>query len=205
MLSPVESCPQPLPVPRIQLASAPKALQWTCAHPVVTIGTTVHKNMKTTVSTVSTMLPLSSERSESLRDHVANPFDGNSTRLLHFGGLQGLTSNSQPILMSTMCQATVANASATSRVQLCQPCFVTTPASTLPICFKTLNLCLFSGCLILTREAVFVRRPPCYIGDGGGQYANKLSLRVYNKLDPEITSVSYLTQCHRMFYLLVSW
>ena len=56
-----------------------------------------------------------------------------------------------------------------------RPSFVTTPASTLLICFKTMNLCLLSSGLILTQQAVFVHRPPCYIGDGRGQYANELS------------------------------
>ena len=68
--------PQPLPVPRIppSLASAPKALQWTCAV-LVSIGT-VHKNenpARPNDPNVLTM-PVSSE---SLRDqHLTNPFDG---------------------------------------------------------------------------------------------------------------------------------
>ena len=91
---------QAQPAPRIPLASAPKALQWTCAQVVSRGMTTPVSFWKSAPST-------------------PDEFDGNNTGVLHFAGPQGLTSeSSQPIPM-TMCQATVANASATSRVQLC--------------------------------------------------------------------------------------
>ena len=164
-------------------------------------------------------------------------------------------SSQQPIPMSTMCQATVANASATSRVQLCKksmhtvrtfkhqliscmvwrklrwnyctlladqnssetyleymggsrssmwlspqrPSFVTTPASTLLICFKIMNFCLFLD--PNTTGRLCAQATLLHWGWQGPIREWTFSMSTTNFIGK--SRVSPRTQCHRMFYLLV--
>ena len=83
--------PQPLPVPRIppSLASAPKALQWTCAV-LVSIGT-VHKNENPRPTKWSKCIDYARVIWKSARSTPDESFRWcTCTGLLHFGGLQGL-------------------------------------------------------------------------------------------------------------------